>query len=165
MLGLRSRLAAARKCKPTVPVMKPVDSSALVLHEYTPLRKLASRLKVEPKAIIKKIGFQRHKRIHCHWIDPRDMRPHQFVFEQLKHIALPFHVCGGICESFGVRVEFKDLEPPVPQVSQFTNDIESARTPVLVLLGHFNHGKTTLLDFLMKTSIAKRESCGITQVG
>lgn len=38
------------------------------------------------------------------------------------------------------------------------------RTPVIVILGHFNHGKTTLLDALGSFTIVKKEAHGITQV-
>lgn len=38
------------------------------------------------------------------------------------------------------------------------------KTPVIVILGHFNHGKTTLLDALGNFTIAEKEAHGITQV-
>jgi len=69
-----------------------------------------------------------------------------------------------VADEFGFEVEFitTDIEENLEVVEDKPEDLEH-RAPIVTVMGHVDHGKTSLLDYIRKTNVIAGESGGITQ--
>ena len=118
----------------------------LVLPEKIVIRDLADKMKVQPSAIVKNL-FMKGQMVTVN---------HEVTFEEAEEIALEFNF---ICEP---EEKIDVIAELLKEEEENENDMVS-RPPVVCVMGHVDHGKTSLLDAIRSTRVTAKEAGGITQ--
>lgn len=122
------------------------DIKEIVIPETITIKEFASKLKLQPSTIVKKL-FLKGQIVTLNT---------ELTFEQAEDIALEYDVICTMEEKVDVIGELL-AEEDDPE------DTLVPRPPVVVVMGHVDHGKTSLLDAIRKTNVTSREAGGITQ--
>ena len=125
---------------------KKPEVKEITLPEKMTIRELAEAMKMQPSVIVKKLFMEGTMVTVNHEID----------FEKAQEIALGYDIIAEPEEKVDVIGELlkEDEEDEADMVS---------RPPVVCVMGHVDHGKTSLLDAIRDTHVTRGEAGGITQ--
>ena len=125
---------------------KEEEIKVITIPEFLTIKELADKMKVQPSALIKKL-FMQGKMYNIN---------QEIDFETAEEIAMEYDIIAEAEEKVDVIEELL-REEEEDEATMIT------RPPVVCVMGHVDHGKTSLLDAIRSTNVISGEAGGITQ--
>lgn len=142
-----NRKGAFIKPEPVVKPAEPEDGiKTITLPEKLTVKELADIMKIPPATVIKG-QFMKGTVVTMN---------HELTFEEAEEIALEYNCIAEMEEKV-------DLVAELLKEEEEDEALMEKRPPVVCVMGHVDHGKTSLLDAIRETHVTSREAGGITQ--
>ena len=146
--AVKNKNKAGRFIKPEKKPEEAVEEQikVITIPDTLTIKDLADKMKLQPSVIIKKL-----------FLKGQIMTVNsEITFEDAENIAIEYEI---ICE----KEEKVDVIEELLKEDEEEEGKLKSRPPVICVMGHVDHGKTSLLDAIRKTNVTDKEAGGITQ--